>query len=339
MVVERPLVVFVVGPTASGKSDFAVEAALRFGGEILNTDSVQIFASVDIGTAKPSEAERKGVPHHLLGVVPEGEPCTAGDFRRRALEVITHGAARGQMLFFAVGGSGFYIQALEKGMYPVPEVPDFIHETMLRDGERLAEDPGHRERLHAELASRDPESAREISPNDTYRLLRALEINRTLQAEIQGSASGTMSNARDRTWSGIRRRFEEAGGEARPFDVLKIGLERERTVLRTSVESRVRRMLDRGLIEEVRALRARGLGAWAPMASVGYKETQDHLDGQLSRAALEDAIVTHTMQLAKRQMTWFRRDSGVTWFRADEGWERPLAWLDTQLAAHKDGNL
>ncbi|MCM2280643.1 MAG: tRNA (adenosine(37)-N6)-dimethylallyltransferase MiaA [Bdellovibrionaceae bacterium] len=332
----KALVVFVVGPTASGKSDFAVEAALRFGGEILNTDSVQVFSSVNIGTAKPTISEQRDVPHHLLGVVPEGQSCTAGDFRRMALNVVADGVERGQNLFFAVGGSGFYVQALEKGMYPVPEISEKIRQSVRRD---LA--TRGREALYEELRDRDAEYAREISPQDTYRLQRALEINRALQAgtysRTQVSTSGTASgSAPAKTWTDLRQQFEAESESSRPFRVLKIGLSRDRAKLRTSVENRTRRMLEQGLIEEVRELCDRGLDSWAPLASVGYKEARDYLAGRLTREALETEIVTHTMQLAKRQMTWFRRDPDVMWFDADLGWAAPLEWLDTQLKRKKD---
>ncbi len=323
----RPLVVFVVGPTATGKSDFAIEAALRFGGEIINIDSVQIYSGVEIGAAKPTLEERRGVAHHLLGEIPEGGTCTAGDFRRRALDVIARG---GGGLFFAVGGSGFYAQALEKGMYPVPEVPAAVRASVQADFDAVG-----REALHAELRERDPGSAAEISPNDTYRLFRALEVVRSLQgAELpQGRPEEAL------TWSGLRRRFEGEAARARPFRVLKIGLYRDRQVLRAAVARRARRMLERGLVEEVSALRAKGLGGWAPLLSVGYKETQDVLDGRLAGDRLAEEIATHTMQLAKRQMTWFRRDPGIQWFDADRGWGEPLAWLDSRLPREKNESL
>lgn len=326
----RPLVVFVVGPTATGKSDFAVSAALRFGGEILNADSVQIYSSIEIGAAKPTSEERKGIPHHLLGTVAEGEICTAGDFRRRALEIIERGGQRGISVFFAVGGSGFYVQALEKGMYPAPKVAEAVRVAIKMDFDVMG-----RGALYAELQARDPDYAAEISPNDTYRLFRSLEIGRTLQ----GPELPVGRPAEAQTWSGVRRQFESELEATRPFEVLKIGLFRDRKILRKAVRDRARRMIERGLIEEVSALRAKGLAAWAPMLSVGYKETQDFLDGKLDRARLEEDIATHTMQLAKRQMTWFRRDNEIVWFDSDKGWDEPLAWLDSRLKHKKDGDL
>lgn len=327
---DKPLLVFVVGPTATGKSDFAVEAALRFGGEVINVDSVQIYQSVEIGSAKPTLVEQKGIAHHLFGVIPEGEECTAGEFRKRALEVIAAGAERGQKLFIAVGGSGFYVQALEKGMYPVPEISDAIRAKIKIDFETLG-----REALYRELEARDPDYAKEISINDTYRLFRALEIARCLQGEAVPEAKPV----EHKTWSGLRKKFEAEVEATRPFRVIKIGLTRDRKRLRVSVAARVRKMIERGLVEEVEVLRKKGLSSWAPLSSVGYKEVQDLLDKKISAESVEELIATHTMQLAKRQMTWFRRDSSVRWFDADKGWAEPLAWLDSCLHRKKDEGL
>lgn len=308
----RTHLLLVVGPTACGKTDFAVDAAearARLTGEplpeILNCDSVQFFEGVDIGAAKPTREQLARVPHHLVGHVPLGSAYTAGDFRRDALKVIEDRGTKGLTRFLPVGGSGFYVQALEKGMYEVPEVPESIKSELSRDLEAQGLPA-----LHTELARRDPESAQKIQPQDRYRVLRALEILRS------SPGGGTLSE--------IRAQFEKSRGPS-PFRVSKIGLFRPRDVLRRRIEERTRRMIQEGLIEEVESLRAKGLGAWSPMQSVGYKETQEFLDGKISRDELEPLIVTSTMQLAKRQMTWFKRDTSIHWFDTEQGLSAPLA--------------
>jgi len=292
---SRPRVLFLVGPTASGKSDAAVALAEATGAEIINCDSVQFFAGVDIGAAKPEPELLRRARHHLIGHVPVGHDYNAGDFRRDALRVIAGGGCR---RFIAVGGSGFYVQALEKGMYDVPEVAPAVRERL----DREAAEPGGLAKLYDELAARDPRAAEKIDRNDRYRILRSLEVLRAHPTE---------------TLSEIRERFR-AQEPPRAFLSEKMGLFCDRALLRERVTSRTRRMLASGLISEVENLRAQiralGLGDWAPLRSVGYGEVQDFLDGKLPRENLEQQIVTSTMQLAKRQMTWFKRDLATEWF-------------------------
>lgn len=296
---KPPHVLFIVGPTATGKSDLAVDIAEACAqkAEIINCDSVQFFAGVDIGAAKPDESLLRRAKHHLIGHVPLGGCYTAGDFRREALQIIEEGPNRGVERFLAVGGSGFYVQALEKGMFEVPEVPEEVRERLEEEADAL----GGLEALYAELSKKDPEAAAKISPRDRYRIIRALEI-------IRSEPSGA-------TLSEIKRRFRESAPQV-PFTSSKIGLVLDRNVLRKRVRERAARMLKMGLIDEVKELRAKGLKDWSPLKSVGYREVQAMLDGQIELKDLEDAIVTSTMQLAKKQMTWFKRDQSIRWFDA-----------------------
>ncbi len=333
---SRPLVIFVVGPTAAGKSAFALQAAEATQSEILNTDSIQIYQRVDIGAAKPTTAELARVPHHLVGVVPAGETWTVGDFRREAIRVITERFRAGTDVLFAVGGSGFYVQALEKGLVDVPEIAPEIRAAVERDVEEYG-----LAALHLELTQRDPESAAEISINDSYRIKRAIEIVRTLQG-----ARILDRPAPDLTWSGLRRLHAENAKASLPFDVVKLGIIRPRPQIRKAVEARTHKMLELGLIDEVQGLRQDGFSNWAPMLSVGYREVQEMLDGHLGREELPSMIVTKTMQLVKRQTTWFRRDehvepltpkrsdtnsaasmmgsNGTRWFDVDNGHQLPI---------------
>jgi tRNA dimethylallyltransferase len=310
--------VFVVGPTACGKSDFAVEASearARAGHrapEIINCDSIQFYEGLDIGAAKPSAELLKRAHHHLIGHIEKGKVQTAGDFRRAALAFLESSSCEE---FLVVGGSGFYVQALEKGMYDVPEIPEHIRSNVEKD---LAEKG--LAALHDELKKRDPEAARKIQPADRYRTLRSLEI---LRFESSGQNHG-------QTLSEIRARFEKTRAPA-PFRVSKIGIFLPRDILRARVTLRTQNMLRNGLIEEVEFLRSKGLNDWPPLSSVGYKEVQDFLDGRLPRPELEQQIITSTMQLAKRQMTWFKRDPEIRWFDSQQGWREPVQFAQTCL--------
>lgn len=308
----------IVGPTASGKSDLAVEAIETLPQphpEIINCDSIQFFEAVEIGSAKPPPEALAKVPHHLIGHLPKGASYTAGDFRRDAINVIEERTQAGITRFVGVGGSGFYMQALEKGMFDVPQSSQDLRGELEAQADREG-----LEILHAELLRRDPVAGTRIQAADRYRIIRALEI-------LRGDSEG-------RTLSEIQASFEKLRPKA-PFEVVKVGLKRSRDVLREAVHQRTRRMLAAGFVNEVKALREEGLKDWSPLQSVGYKEVQAFLDGTLAEQELESAIVTSTMQLAKRQMTWFKRDPLIEWFDADNEWARALARVRELLESHK----
>ncbi len=299
---SQPHLLFVVGPTATGKTDFALQAAANFQAEIINCDSVQFYQGVEIGTAKPTAGQLQMVPHHLVNFVPEGGSFTAGDYTRAAEAVISSRFAMGVRNFLVVGGSGFYVQALEKGMFEVPEIPAEIRAQVAVDlkEKNLAD-------LYQEVLRRDPLYAARIKTQDRYRIGRALELMRS----------------RQRSMSEIQAEFK-AKVRTASYAIHKIGLTRPRAVLRELVSLRTEQMLSRGWIDEVKALRAKGLGEWLPMRSVGYREIQDYLDGKLTEAELRERIIISTMQLAKRQMTWFKRDLDIQWFDSGNGFAGAL---------------
>lgn len=320
---QKPKLLFIVGPTAAGKSDFAVELAEKLQDregrpyEIINGDSVQFFTGVDIGAAKPSVELISRIPHHLVGHLPLGATYTAGDFRRDALKIILGSGEEKQTQFIVVGGSGFYLLALEKGMYDVPKASEEI-KIQLEDDLRHLGLPA----LYNELKKRDPEAIHKIMPADQYRILRSLEV-------LRSAPPGA-------TLTKIREEFERKRPPS-PFVVNKIGLKCERSVLRLRVEKRTKEMLTRGLIDEVKELRFQGLADWGPLSSVGYREVQNMLNGELSESELESAIVTSTMQLAKRQMTWFKKDKLIHWCDSGNGIAEPLSealtlpWWENKL--------
>jgi tRNA dimethylallyltransferase len=295
--------VLIVGPTGSGKSALALALAKRLGGAILNCDSLQTYRRLDIGTAKPSPAERESVPHFLFDVLGPGEVLTAGDFRRMAIEVLDRELPR--RMVFGVGGSGFYIQALEKGMFDVKKPDPRIESEVRADFERTGLPA-----MHERLRRLDPDYAGDISPNDSYRILRALVI-------IADSG---------RKVSELRASFQ---AQPFPYPLLKMGLLPERERLLPNVELRTRAMLDAGLIEEVKALLAEGFADWPPLQSVGYKECLMFLKGELDEDRLLPLIVEKTMQLAKKQKTWFKRDKTINWL-PPEGAERAAIELLNQ---------
>lgn len=284
--------VLIVGPTASGKSSLGLRLAEHFGGAILNCDSVQTYQRLDIGTAKPSATDFARVEHFLFDIVKPGDVLTAGDYRRAAMEVLDRELPSRKI--FGVGGSGFYIQALEKGMFDVPK-PSLESERAVRG--RLEEQGAAA--MYAELKVKDPEYASAVNPNDIYRITRALII-------IEDSGKSVTQ---------VRREF---AATSFPYPLIKLGLNLTREELEPRVRARTKTMLEDGLLEEVRGLVGEGLGSWPAMQSVGYKECLDVLNGELPEAKLFDQIVEKTLQLSKKQRTWFKRDTEIHWLSSGE---------------------
>lgn len=293
---SRKPVIFVVGATATGKSEWALKLAQEFGGVIVNCDSVQIYKKLDIGAAKPSKEERALVPHYLLDYVSPPREMTAGQYCRDfydCMEKIPDGVP-----VFVVGGTGFYFMAIEKGMYPVLPVPAEIQKAVAEELQK----PGGAEKLHQELVEKDPEYGAKIHLSDHYRIGRAIELIRT-----QGKSV-----------TQIQAEFAESQSEF-PFPLLKIGPAWDREVLKERIALRTQKMLDQGLVKEVQTLLDEGLESWAPMSSVGYKETISFVRGELTSSELFEEISKNTRQLAKRQRTWFQRDKDIHWFSGSEG--------------------
>lgn len=286
-------VIFIVGPTASGKSEFALNLAIQNKGVIVNCDSVQAYAKVSIGAAKPTQEEMKLVPHYLYGHIAPLNKYTAGQYRRDFFELMEVLNQKSIENVYVVGGTGFYFQAIEKGMFEVHESTPQI-KLQLQEEARAQ---NGLQNLYSELLKFDPESAHKIHPNDEYRLIRAIEIIRT---------SG-------RKPSELKKEIKDAAMPF-PYPLEKIGVNRAREDLHRRIQLRVKKMLSLGFIAEVQELRSEGLKDWEPMKSVGYKEVQSYLDGEIKTISeLEDKIVISTRQLAKRQLTWFKRDQAIHW--------------------------
>jgi tRNA dimethylallyltransferase len=301
-----PSLIAVAGPTASGKSALGLRLALARDGEVVSCDSQQVYRGMDVGTAKPTVAERRAVPHHLLDVASAGEPFSAAAFASLARAAIADIARRGR-LPVVVGGTGLYLRALLHGLFEGPS----RDETLRARLEALAERHGD-ERLHRLLSRVDPAAGGRIASRDRVRVVRALEVflrtGRPISEEQRAGASPLEG-----------------------FRVLVIGLDPGREALRRAVEARTRAMLEHGLVAETVGLLAAGVPADArPLQSIGYRQALALHRGELTRAAAERAIVTETMRLAKRQRTWFRhQEPGIRWFaHPDEAYAAAIEWLD-----------
>jgi len=306
---ERPPVVVVGGPTAAGKTRVAIDLALRFDGEIVNADSVQVYRHLDVGTAKPTAEERARVPHHLIDVVEPDVPYSAGRYLREARAAARRIHERGRRVVLA-GGTGLYVRAFLEGLLP-GAASDLELRARLEaeDAEaRVAGDPG---RLHRRLESLDPEAAARIHPSDARRVIRALEI-----CALGGSASEA------------RRRHAFAD---RPYRALQLVLDPGREELDRRIDARCARILEAGLLQEVRALRARGFGPeLRPLQSIGYRHLHAVVDGLDTLANALDAMRRDTRRFARRQRTWLRsvREAvGVDPRRPDSIFARVEAFL------------
>ncbi len=277
----------IAGPTASGKSGLALDLAQKTNGFILNADSVQMYKYLDIGSAKASRQERKSVPHFLLDVLEPSADFTAGDFRRHTLEILKN--EKGPA--FVVGGSGFYLQALEKGLFQAPKGKPETREKW----EHFLSEKGE-VALREELLKQDPEWGEKLNVRDHYRVVRALVI-------IEESG---------RKVSDMWREFQDTA-PVFPYPLLKVALKIPRDILRERVRQRTEKMLEAGWLEEVRTLLEMGFGSTPALKTVGYRECVSHLEQQTSRDELVEQVVISTMQLAKKQMTWLRKDPTWNW--------------------------
>lgn len=298
-------VIAVLGPTATGKSAFAMALAADLAGrgiaaELISADALQAYRGLSIGTAKPGPRARTRIRHHLIDVIEPHQPFSAGDFARRAAVAVAGIEARGALPVLA-GGSGLYLRALFEGLAPVPRIGAEVREAL-----RAALRSHGLCRLVRELRRVDPESAETLSPGDTQRVLRALEVVR----------------ATGRPLSEWQRLGTEGRLERR---LLKIGLTVPRTVLYDAVEKRAGRMLERGWLAEIERLRdsylpeharERGgcsFGELPALQAIGYRQLADHLDGNLTLEQALEETVRATRRYAKRQETWFRKEPRVRW--------------------------
>ncbi len=289
---EKPAVIAVAGPTASGKSDLGLKLAQRLGGEIVCMDSMQIYRRMDIGTAKPTAQERALLPHHMLDVADPTEAYAVADYAVAAEQVIAQILSRGRVPIL-VGGTGLYLKALMDGLSLGGTGGD---ERLRAELNALADEPGGKERLHARLAAVDPETAARLHPNDRRRVIPAIEVFEQ---------------------TGVPMSRQNHAAQDRPFRVLPLALEWPRDLLYARLETRVHRMMEMGLLSEVRALLESGVAPAAQsMQGIGYKELIPAAMGQddVNRAVWD--IIVHTRHYAKRQGTWLRAEPRCVWLDA-----------------------
>jgi tRNA dimethylallyltransferase len=286
--------ILITGPTASGKSALAVELARKHGGEIINADSMQVYDTLRVLTARPDEVDMGGVPHHLYGTVPAGHSYSTGEWLRAVAPVLDDLEARNRIPVF-VGGTGLYFKALTGGLSEIPEVPADIRARWRR---RLAEDGPWA--LHAELGSRDPDMADQLGAADGQRIVRALEI---IEATGRSLAS-----------------FQTGSGKwlIDPTRARKMIAEPDRALLHDRINRRFATMFEAGAIEEVEALLALDLSRELPvMKAIGVPQIAALLRGELTREQVVSQASAATRQYAKRQMTWFRNQMDESWTRID----------------------
>lgn len=298
----------IVGPTAAGKSAVALRLARERGGEIVSCDSLQVYRGLDIGSAKASPQERREVPHHLLDVVDPDADFSAADYGRLSRTALREIEARGRIPIVA-GGTGLYLRAFLSGLFEGPPRDGSLRRRL----EAMAERFGGA-RLHRLLARVDPPAAARIHVRDRVRVVRALEVFRA-------------------TGRPISEHHQTGADPLLGFAVLILGIAPGREVLRAAVERRADDMFERGLVDEVRGLVARGYGPeLRPLRAIGYRQAVSVVYGDATpEEALRD-MVTETMRYAKRQMTWFRRQVSVTWCRdAASACAAARAWLDRPL--------
>jgi tRNA dimethylallyltransferase len=304
-----PLVA-VIGPTASGKSALGVWLAEQLGGEVVACDSTQLYRGFDVGTAKPSPAERRGVPHHLLDVLGPEEAATAGGYRQLALGALADLRARTRLPVFTVG-TGLYLRALLEGLADVPQRSEELRERL-----RLSAHDHQAGHLHRILSRLDREAARKISAADEQKLIRAIEV--CLLAKMPLSELHRTGRTPLQGWR-----------------VLKIGLAPDREALNARIHARTETMLANGWLDEVRSLLATGLPETAKAFDfIGYRELREVARDRMTLDEARAAIQQATRRYAKRQLTWFRRESAVHWlagFGDDPSiQQQALRWLHEQ---------
>jgi len=281
--------VVILGPTASGKSALAIALAERLNGEVVACDSTQVYRYFDIGTGKVPAAERHGIRHHMIDLVEPEEIFTAGEYRRRATEVLEAICARGKLPILTAG-TGLYLRALLEGLAEAPARSEELRERLRQRVARHG-----REHVHGILKRLDPGSALRIAPGDTQKVIRAIEIRL-----LSGQPAGALHQRGRASLEGFR--------------VLKIGLMPPRATLYRRIEQRVTAMLDGGWLEEAKILLGKGIAPISkPFDFLGYAQLWDVLAGKM---AFDDAvrqIEQATRRYAKRQMTWFRKESDVFW--------------------------
>ncbi|MGO4111241.1 tRNA (adenosine(37)-N6)-dimethylallyltransferase MiaA [Paenibacillus sp. YAF4_2] len=311
---KQPLLV-LVGPTAVGKTQLSLDLAKAWNAEIISGDSMQVYKTMDIGTAKLPFAERQGIIHHLIDINEPEEAYSVADFQEQCREAITDIAARGKLPFI-VGGTGLYIESV---CYDF-EFDDNGADPAFREEQQLYAEENGAEALHGRLALVDPKSAERLHPNDQRRIIRALEIYHL---------SGETMTAQ------LERQKKES-----PYELCILGLNMDREVLYSRIEQRIDQMLEEGLVEEVKGLLKRGVPAdGVAMQGLGYKEIVMYLRGDCTLEAAVELLKRDTRRFAKRQLSWFRRMKDIEWIDMGENFHNNLLRIHDIIAGKFQVNL
>ena len=297
---KLPLAVLLLGPTGSGKTALSLALGARFGGEIVSCDSVAVYREMEIGTAKPSFEERRQVPHHLIDVAWPDEVCTAGDYSRLAREALKGIVERGNVPIVA-GGTGLYLRALIDGLFPAPpRQPELREKLRARAAER---GPGY---LHKVLARLDGAAAKAIHSNDVSKVVRAIEVSLAAREPLT-------------------EQWQKGRDALTGYRILRLGLDPPRERLYERINRRAAEMFERGLVEETERLAGRYGFECRPLGSLGYAEAMGVLRGEWSQEEAVRLAQQGHRNYAKRQETWFRRETGMHWLRGVGGDEEVVA--------------
>ncbi|MDY7032527.1 MAG: tRNA (adenosine(37)-N6)-dimethylallyltransferase MiaA [Thermodesulfobacteriota bacterium] len=286
---KKPKIAVIVGPTAIGKSSLALDLASEIGGELISADSMQVYKHMDIGTAKPTPEERRKVKHHLIDVVFPDEQFSAALFKDQARNVIWSLNKKGKIPIVE-GGTGLYIKALIKGLFKSPQTDPALRQALK---EKAASDGN--DSLHKELMEKDPSTAERLHPNDTFRIIRALEVCSLTQKPLSEHLK--------------KHNFNDS-----PFETLHIGLHMERYRLYQRIEKRADMMISMGFVDEVMSLLELGYSRdLNSMQGLGYKQIVGYLMGESSLNEAVSQLKRETKRYAKRQVTWFNANSEIDW--------------------------
>ncbi len=285
---KKPLIA-VVGPTASGKTDVGVQLALKLDGEVVSADSMLVYQGMDIGTAKPTEEEMQGVPHHMIDVVAPDEEYSVARYQDEAGQVIAQIHDKDKLPIL-VGGTGLYVRAVvDEYHFDAPGENSELREMLLKQAQQNG-----KQWLHDQLAKVDPLAAKKIHPNNVRRVIRALEVYQLTGKRISDMQRANYQNAR--------------------YHLALFGLRMQRDKLYHRIDQRVDKMIKQGLVDEVKTLISRGINrSMTAMQALGYKEIAAYLDGEITLNQAIDLIKRDTRRFAKRQLTWFKRDPRIHW--------------------------
>lgn len=291
---QKPRLIILVGPTAVGKTGTAIELAEPMGGQIISADAMQVYRYMDIGTAKPTDKERARVRHYLIDVVTPDAPFSAARFRMLA-DTVAQDLYQKGIPTFVVGGTGLYIKALTKGLFDAKAQDGSVRKRLISEAKTLG-----LAAVYERLCKVDPRAATRIHANDTYRIIRALEV-----FEVTGKP--------------ISYHHQAHGFSGSRYATCKIGLCMDRDILYDRIDRRVEQMIARGFVEEVQGLLDQGFGAdLKPMQSIGYRHVTRFLLGQAPWDETIEHFKRDTRRYAKRQLTWFRADPDIVWFEPSD---------------------